>query len=93
MNLAPKAREVEDNPHFDKVFEQTAQEEAREKEARKNKENEKQEKGPGSTAHETASDRTNDKLKAGILCSAMGPNNASDGVSICNGNRRQSKLY
>ena len=38
MSLAPKAKEAEDNPHFDKVFEQTAQEEARE-----NEENEKHE--------------------------------------------------
>jgi len=73
MALESKPKAVEDNPHFDKVFEQTTQEEAREKEARekearKNKENEKQEKGLGSTAHETKSDRTNDKLKARILC-------------------------
>ena len=62
MNLAPKAKEVEDNPHFDKVFEQTTQEEARE-----NEKNEKQEKSPGSAKPETAPDLTNAKLKVGKL--------------------------
>ena len=59
MSLAPKAKEVEDNPHFDKVFEQTAQEEAQE-----NEDNEKSERNSGSVEREPASDRVKAKLKA-----------------------------
>ena len=59
LALAPKVAETADNHDFDKVFEQTAQEEAQE-----NEDNEKSERNSGSVEREPASDRVKAKLKA-----------------------------
>ena len=59
LALAPKAEETPDNNGFDKVFEQTAHEEARE-----NKGNEKPEKSSASTERGPVLDRADAKLKA-----------------------------
>jgi hypothetical protein len=56
---APKVEEATDNHDFDKVFEQTAQEEAQE-----NEDNKKSERNSGSAEREPASDRVKAKLKA-----------------------------
>ena len=58
LALAPKADEAAANQGFDKVFEQTTYEEARE-----NKADEKPEKSSASTEHEPVPDRANAKLK------------------------------
>jgi hypothetical protein len=58
LALAPKVEETADNRDFDKVFEQTAQEEAQE-----NEDNEKSERNSGSVEREPASDRVKAKLK------------------------------
>ena len=58
LALAPKVEETADNHDFDKVFEQTAQEEAQE-----NEDNEKSERNSGSVEREPASDRVKAKLK------------------------------